>query len=206
MYDFTNTAPAVVAGDANSGGSVREVVHAVSSFSGGAGGVRVVGLHGVAEQLDVSITKLRDGAIATSGASTGKRVRGTRSHLLCGKLRQVSCGDRGVRFDHLGRAESPAAAALSLVLDLRDGALVPPVNGVGQLTAGLGLESGRGWHSDSALGHPLVTTGHLGLKLSLGEVGELIHSHLPSSESIVPLNLGQVSVEDVLPQLKLSLC
>merc|ERR1719244_1241032 len=51
----------VVAGDANSGGSVREVVHAVSSFSGGAGGVRVVRLHGVAEQLDVSVTKLRDG-------------------------------------------------------------------------------------------------------------------------------------------------
>merc|ERR1712012_870794 len=72
----------VVAGDANSGGSVREVVHAVSSFSGGAGGVRVVGLHGVAKQLDVSITKLRDGAIATSSASTGKRVRGTRRHLF----------------------------------------------------------------------------------------------------------------------------
>ena len=32
--------------------------------------------------LDVSITKLRDGAIATSGASTGKRVRGTRCHLV----------------------------------------------------------------------------------------------------------------------------
>ena len=29
--------------------------------------------------------------------------------------------------------------------------LVPPVNGVGQLTAGLGLESGRGWDSGSAL-------------------------------------------------------
>ena len=29
----------------------RPVLHAVSSFSGGAGGVRVVGLHGVAEQL-----------------------------------------------------------------------------------------------------------------------------------------------------------
>ena len=29
--------------------------------------------------------------------------------------------------------------------------LVPPVNGVGQLTAGLGLESGRGWDSSSAL-------------------------------------------------------
>ena len=32
--------------------------------------------------LNVSITKLRDGAIATSGASTGKRVRGTRCHLF----------------------------------------------------------------------------------------------------------------------------
>ena len=32
--------------------------------------------------LDVSVTKLRDGAIATSGASTGKRVRGTRCHLF----------------------------------------------------------------------------------------------------------------------------
>ena len=29
--------------------------------------------------------------------------------------------------------------------------LVPPVNGVGQLTARLGLESGRGWDSGSAL-------------------------------------------------------
>ena len=29
--------------------------------------------------------------------------------------------------------------------------LVPPVNRVGQLTAGLGLESGRGWDSGSAL-------------------------------------------------------
>ena len=32
--------------------------------------------------LNISITKLRDGAIATSGASTGKRVRGTRCHLF----------------------------------------------------------------------------------------------------------------------------
>ena len=32
--------------------------------------------------LDVSITKLRDGAIATSGASAGKGVRGTRRHLF----------------------------------------------------------------------------------------------------------------------------
>ena len=36
----------------------------------------------IKSHLDVSITKLRDGAIATSGASTGKRVRGTRCHLF----------------------------------------------------------------------------------------------------------------------------
>ena len=57
---------------------------------------------------------------------------------------------------------------------------------------------------------------------NLGEVGELIHSHFPCSKSVVPLDpahyqyhyhcslldpniLGQVGVEDVLPQLKLSL-
>ena len=38
----------------------RTVLHAVSSFSGGARGVRVVGLHGVAEQLLVVVIIIGD--------------------------------------------------------------------------------------------------------------------------------------------------
>merc|ERR1711971_238306 len=60
----------VVASDSNNRGGVGEVVHAVSILSGGSRGVRIVSLGNVAEQLDVSVTKLRDGSIAASGAST----------------------------------------------------------------------------------------------------------------------------------------
>merc|ERR1712083_252118 len=132
----------------------------------------------MAEQLNVSVTKLRDGAIAASGASAGERVGSAGGHLLSGELRQISSLNGGVGLDHLGCAEGPAAAALSLVLDIGNSALVPPVNGVGELTAGLGLEGGR-WGSGAALGHLLVSTGHLGLKLGLREVRELIDSHVP---------------------------
>jgi len=59
----------VVASDSHNGSRVGEVVHAVSSLGGGSGGVRVVRLGSVAEQLDVSVTELRDGSIATSSAS-----------------------------------------------------------------------------------------------------------------------------------------
>ena len=38
----------------------RPVLHAVSSFSGGPGGVRVVGLHGVAEQLLIAAIIIGD--------------------------------------------------------------------------------------------------------------------------------------------------
>merc|ERR1719339_618079 len=73
-----------------------------------------------------------------------------------------------------------------------------------QLPAGLGLEGAR-WGGGSALGHLLVSAGHLGLELGLGEVGELIDSHLPCSKGIVLLHLDKVGVEDVSPQLQLSL-
>ena len=62
--------------------------HALAVLAGpggaeGAGGVGVVVVHGEAEQLDVVVGQLRDGAAAPARPAAAERVRRAAGHLVC---------------------------------------------------------------------------------------------------------------------------
>merc|ERR1719348_1538171 len=98
-------------------------------------------------------------------STTLKRVGGAGSHLLGGQdWGGPVHGNTGIRLDHCSCGKSPAGAALSLVLDVGDDTLVPPV-----FLCRKDLRWG-GWH-------PFVPSKVHGFKLSLCQVTELVHGH-----------------------------
>ena len=192
----------VVPGQPNGGGHAVIVVLAVSSLGGGPGGVGPVILGHVAEELEVGVAELRDGSHAASGTATGESVRSAAGHLLGGQDGQVVGADGGVGLDHLGGAESPARAAGSLILDRGDGSLLPPVNRGGQV---LGSLHSQTFHAGGGHHGGLLVAAHVeSVKLGLGEVTELVDSHLPGGSGLVVLFiLLQVLREDVKSSLML---
>ena len=131
----------------------------------------------MSEELNVGEGELGDGAHAAAGAAAGQGVGGAGGHLLGREDGHVTAlGDLGVGLDHGGGAEGPAAAAGLLVLDGGDGALLPPVHGLGQL---LGEALGGGGEAPGGGGQAgglLVAAHVLGLELLVSQVTELGHA------------------------------
>merc|ERR1712055_332182 len=188
----------VVSSDSHHRSSVHEVVHAVPGIGGGSGGVGVVILSDVAEQLDVGVSKLGNRAHAAPSSTTLERVGGAGGHLLGGKdWCGAVHGNPGVGLDHCSGGECPAGAALSLVLDISDDSMVPPVDLCRKVLGWLGLGEGLCWGG----GHPLVSSKVHGFKLSLCQVTELVHGHFPGGSGQVVLCPAQVSLAKLLLEL-----
>jgi hypothetical protein len=173
----------VVSGDSYERGGVQDIVVAASSVGSRSGGVRVVCLSRVSEELDVGVSELGDGSPASTGSSAGEGVGGAGGDLLGGEGRQAVGGEEGVGLDHLGGGEGPAGAALSLVLDSGDGALLPPVNMLGEVLDGGHLEVGAGGRVGG--GEGLVSSKGLGLELGISEIRKLVQSHSVGSAGLV---------------------
>ena len=61
-------------------------------------------------------------------------------NLLCRKGGKGTSADGRVGLNHLRRGKGPARAALALVLDGRNGALLPPVHRLRQIPGGKVLD------------------------------------------------------------------
>merc|ERR1719369_841914 len=155
------------------------------------------------EQLDVGEAKLWDGAPTAACTATEEWVGCAGGDLLGGQDREAAGGDLDVGLDHLSGSESPAGATLALVLDRSDCSLLPPVHGVGQVQVDwLGsLHGGGGWG-----GGLLVTSQVVGSELCLGQVTELVDSHLVGEPrlAVVLVDLLDILLEDIHPEFCLS--
>merc|ERR1712018_1038711 len=174
----------VVAGQSHHRRHPVVVVLAVPGDSTVAAGVGPVVLSHVAEELEVSVAQLGDGAHAASSAATGESVGGAGGDLLAGEGGQVPGVYGRVGLDHLGGAESPAGAAASLVLHLAHGSLISPVNRLGQIFGSLHSET---LHAAGHDGSFLVSSHVEGLELGLCEVAKLVDSHRPAGSGLVVL-------------------
>ena len=174
----------VVASQPHHGRHPVVVVLAVPGDAAVAAGVGPVRLSHVAEELEVSVAQLGDGAHTASGAATGESVGGAGGHLLAGECRQVPGVDGGVGLDHLGGAEGPAGAAGALVLHLAHSSLVSPVHRLGQVLGSLDSETLQAAGDDGSL---LVSSHVVGLELSFSQVAELVDCHRPAGPGLVVL-------------------
>ena len=83
----------------------------------------------MSKQLDISVGKLGNRSHASTRSSAGQGVGCAGGDLLGGEGGELPSSDERIGLDYLGGGKGPAGAALSLVLDGRDGALLPPVHG-----------------------------------------------------------------------------
>ena len=126
----------------------------------------------MSKELDVGVAELGDGSHASTGSAAGQGVGCAGGDLLRGEHWQVAAGDGSVGLNDLSCGKGPAGAALSLVLDIGDGALLPPVHGGGKVLDGaFAFGAGSG-----GSGKPFVAAKVLSLELSICQVGELVDS------------------------------
>jgi len=131
----------------------------------------------------------------TTVAAHVARRAGAVDQLLLRQRDQVLGGDGVSTLDGTGGGESPAAAALALVLDRGDGTSLAPVDGIGGLDA---LERGEVLGARERVLH-VVELQELGLELFLGQVSKLVDGH--SVGIVVLVVLGdevQVLLEDIV--------
>jgi len=130
----------------------------------------------------------------TVAAHVARRASAINQLLLREADQLAVLGEVGT-LDGTSGGESPAAAALALVLDGGDSALGDPVNGIG-----------NGGHIDVGLvlgADEVALDGHeaevLGLELLLSQIGELVDAHGVRVVALVVLSDGiEVGLEDVV--------
>jgi len=120
------------------------------------------------------------------------------NQVLLGKRDQGTSGDGMSAFNGTSRRERPAAAALTLVLDLSNNTLGPPVNVSGKGRRGNNSVSHHGDFVD--LSQTLVQR----VELLVGQISELVDSNSEGKVLLVGLaNIIKVGLPDVEASLEL---